>query len=327
MTTRKIALEEAITTPPTKDYLPITLKVAPSQEAADALTQALENSDQRIAAMDDAGIDLFVLSQTSPGVQAEKDAGVAVERARETNDFMQAQIKQYPDRYRGFAHLAMHDVRAAGDELRRCVEEFGFLGPMINGNTNGIYLDDERYFPFWERVLELNVPVYIHPADPHMQPWVLNDYFVLQGTISGWTTDNSSHFLRLLFSGLFDRYPDLTIILGHMGETLPYVAWRIDSRYAAQGDPDRPPLKKKPSEYFRSNLIITTTGMCQDSSLLCAVTEVGVDRVLFSVDYPFEEATQAADWIENTPALTDQTQRDKVCYQNAERVLRLASPT
>jgi 2,3-dihydroxybenzoate decarboxylase len=148
---------------------------------------------------------------------------------------------------------------------------------------------------------------------------------VLQGTICGWTTDNSSHFLRLLFSGLFDRYPDLTIILGHMGETLPYVAWRIDSRYAAQGDPDRPPLKKKPSEYFRSNLIITTTGMCQDSALLCAVTEMGVDRVLFSVDYPFENPTEAADWIENTPALTDQTQRDQVCYQNAERVLRLSS--
>jgi 2,3-dihydroxybenzoate decarboxylase len=327
MATRKIALEEAITTPPTKDYLGITLKIAPTQAAADALAQALEDSDQRIAAMDDAGIDLFVLSQTSPGVQAEKDASVAVQRAHEANDYLYAQIQQHPDRYRGFAHLAMQDVRAACDELKRCVEEMGFLGAMINGNTNGIYLDDDCYQPFWERVIQLDVPVYIHPADPHIQPYVLNDYTVLQGTVLGWTTENASHFMRLLFSGLFDRYPELTIILGHMGETLPYVLWRIDSRYAATGDPDRPPLKKKPSEYFRSNLFITTTGVCQDSSLQCAITEMGDDRVLFSVDYPYEDAKQAAEWIENTPVLTDQTQRDKLCYRNAERVLRLGTST
>jgi 2,3-dihydroxybenzoate decarboxylase len=325
--TRKIALEEAITTPSTAAYLDITLQYNSSEESRAALTQMLEDSDQRIAAMDDAGIDLFVLSQTSPGVQSEKDAGVAVERAHEANDYMYGQIQQHPDRYRGFAHLAMQDVRAACDELKRCVEEMGFLGAMINGNTNGVYLDDDCYQPFWERVVELGVPVYIHPASPHIQPYVLNGYTVLQGAVWGWTTDNSSHFMRLLFSGLFDRYPDLTIILGHMGETLPYSLWRIDSRYAAQGDPDRAPLKKQPSEYFRSNLIITTTGVCQDSSLQCALAEMGEDRVLFSVDYPYENATQAAQWIEGTPVLTDQAQRDKVCYQNAERVLRLGDST
>jgi 2,3-dihydroxybenzoate decarboxylase len=326
MATRKIALEEAITTPSTKDYLSITLTVAPTEQSAAALTQALEDSDQRIAAMDDAGIDIFVLSQTSPGVQAERDASLAVERAHESNDYMQALIKQHPDRYRGFAHLAMQDVRAACDELKRCVDEFGFLGAMINGNTNGIYLDDKGYEPFWDRAVELNVPVYIHPADPHIQPWVIRDYPVLQGTVLGWTTDNASHFMRLLFSGLFDRFPDLTIILGHMGETLPYILWRIDSRYATTNNVSG--LKKeKPSDYFRSNLIITTTGLCQDSSLQCAITEMGDDRVLFSVDYPYEDAKQAADWIENTPVLTDQAQRNKLCYQNAERVLRLGDQT
>jgi 2,3-dihydroxybenzoate decarboxylase len=324
MTTRKIALEEAITTPSTQDYLSITLTVAPTPESAAALTQALENDDQRIAAMDDAGIDIFVLSQTSPGVQAEKDASLAVERAHESNDYMQALIKQHPDRYRGFAHLAMQDVQAACDELKRCVEEFGFLGAMVNGQTNGIYLDDKCYDPFWQRAVDLDVPVYIHPADPHIQPWVIRDYPVLQGTVLGWTTDNASHFMRLLFSGLFDRFPDLMIILGHMGETLPYVLWRIDSRYATTNNVSG--LKKaKPSDYFRSNLVITTTGLCQDSSLQCALTEMGDDRVLFSVDYPYEDAKQAADWIENTPVLTDQAQRDKVCYQNAESVLRLST--
>jgi 2,3-dihydroxybenzoate decarboxylase len=324
MATKKIALEEAITTPATAAYLDITLTVAPTPESAASLTQALEDSDQRIAAMDDAGIDIFVLSQTSPGVQAEKDASVAVQRAHESNDYMQALIKQHPDRYRGFAHLAMQDVKAACDEFKRCVEEFGFLGAMINGNTNGVYLDDDCYQPFWESAVELNVPVYIHPADPHMQPWVIRDYTVLQGTVLGWTTDNASHFMRLLFSGLFDRFPELTIILGHMGETLPYFLWRIDSRYATTNNVSG--LKKKPSEYFRSNLIITTTGVCQDSSLQCAITEMGEDRVLFSVDYPYEDATEAANWIEGTPVLTDQAQRDKICYQNAERVLRLDVP-
>lgn len=320
--TRKIALEEAISTPPTRDYLSITLKVAPTEESAAALTKGLEDDDARIAAMDEAGIDLFVLSETSPGVQAEKDASVAARRAHESNDYMQALIKRHPDRYRGFAHLAMQDVRAASDELKRCVEEFGFLGAMVNGQTNGVYLDDRCYDPFWERVVGLGVPVYIHPANPHIQPWVIRDYPVMQGAVWGWSTDNSTHFLRLLFGGVFDRYPDLTIILGHMGETLPYFLWRIDSRYATT-DNVCGLKKEKPSDYFRSNLIITTTGVCQDSALQCAVAEMGIDRVLFSVDYPYENAKEAADWIEDTPVLTSQAQRDKVCYQNAERVLRL----
>ena len=322
MSTKKIALEEALSTPSTAPYLQITMQVV-EEDDRDAFVQKLEDSDQRIAAMDDAGIDLFVLSQTSPGVQAEKDSGVAVARAREANDYMKGQVDQHPDRYRAFAHLAMQDVTAAADELQRCVQDLGFLGAMVNGNTNGTYLDDPCYLPFWERVADLGVPVYIHPANPFIQPFVLNGYPIMQGALWGWSTDNSSHFLRLLFSGLSDRYPSLTIILGHMGETLPYFLWRIDSRYEVTNSADKPPLEKKPSEYFRSNLIITTTGVCQDSSLQCAIAEMGEDRVLFSVDYPYEDATQAAQWIETTPLTDDQ--REKICHGNAERVLGLVT--
>lgn len=318
--TRKIALEEAITTPATAPYLEDTLKLV-AQKDRSAFTQLLADSDKRIAAMDEAGIDLFVLSQTSPGVQIEKDPSVAVQRAREANNYLHEEIKRHPRRYRGFAHLAMQDVPAACDELKRCVEELGFLGALINGNTNGVYLDDDRYLPFWERVVQLNVPIYLHPADPCVQPYVLEGYSVMQGAVWGWTTDNSSHFLRMLFNGVFDRFPELTIILGHMGETLPYFAWRIDSRYAVINDPDRPRLKKQPSEYFRSNLIITTTGVCQNSALQCAIAEMGEDRVLFSVDYPYETAPEAAEWIDRAP-LTH-AQREKICHKNAERVLRL----
>jgi 2,3-dihydroxybenzoate decarboxylase len=321
---KKIALEEAFTAPSTAPYLETTLKAVDAKDRP-AFIRLLEDSEQRIATMDAVGIDIFVLSQTSPGVQVEKDPRVAVQRAREANDYLQEQIKLHPDRYRGFAHLAMQDVQAASDELARCVEDLGFVGALINGNTNGVYLDDERYLPFWERVVQLDVPVYIHPADPYVQPYVFEGYPVMQGAVWGWSVDNSSHFLRLLFSGLFDRLPELTIILGHMGETLPFFAWRIDSRYAATTDPDKPLLKKKPSDYFRSNLIITTTGVCQDSALQCALAEVGEDRVLFSVDYPYEVTQECVEWIDRTP-LSD-AQREKICSKNAERVLRLGVPT
>jgi 2,3-dihydroxybenzoate decarboxylase len=253
MATRKIALEEAFSAPSTAPYLESTLTPVDPKDRP-GLVKLLEDFDQRIITMDEAGIDLFVLSNTSPGVQAEKDPSVAVQRAREANDYLQSRIKIHPNRYRGFAHLAMQDVSAACDELKRCVEELGFLGALINGNTNGVYLDDERFLPFWERAVELNVPVYIHPHDPYVQPYVIEGYSLMQGALWGWNVDTSCHFLRLLFSGLFDRVPELTIILGHMGETLPFYLWRIDTRYAATNNSAN--LKKKPSEYFRSNLVI-----------------------------------------------------------------------
>ena len=321
-TLRKIALEEAFTAPGLEKYLERTFELVTDPKPRAALQGLLEDlGDRRIAAMDEAGIDLFVLSQTSPGVQVESDAATAVRLARGANDYLHSQIARHPKRYRGFAHLAMQDVNAAAAELERCVGELGFLGALINGNTNGVYLDDERYFPFWERVVALGVPVYIHPADPFVAPQVLDGYPEMQGAVWGWSTDNSSHFLRMLFSGIFDRYPGLTIVLGHMGETLPYFAWRIDGRYALTEQGQQHKLAKKPSDYFRSNLIVTTTGVCQDSALICALAELGDDRVLFSVDYPYEEAREASDWIDRAPI--GRQQREKICYRNAQRVLRL----
>lgn len=317
---KKIALEEALTAPGLEKYLERTLALVPAAEQRAALTDALtDRANRRIAAMDEAGIDIFVLSHTSPGVQIEAEAATAIRLARSANEYLQSQVALHPDRYRAFAHLAMQDVGEACNELNRCVTEFGFLGALINGNTNGVYLDDTRYYPFWECVLELGVPVYVHPADPYVQPNVLDGYRDMQGAVWGWSTDNSSHFLRLVLSGLFDRYPALTFILGHMGETLPYFAWRISKRIADTATAKR--IAKKPSEYFRSNLLVTTAGCCQDSALLCAIAEMGEDRVLFSVDYPYENATEAAEWIDRAP-VTD-AQREKICHLNAERALKL----
>lgn len=323
---KKIALEEAFSAPALEKYLEYTCRLVTAAAPRAQLKAMLADlSDRRLAAMDAAGIELFVLSQTSPGLQVEPDTATAVALARQANDYLAEQISRAPARYKGFAHLAMQDPAGAAQELERCVRNYGFLGALINGNTNGVYLDDSRYYPFWEKAVELDVPVYLHPADPAVQPAVLEGYPEMQGAVWGWSTDNSSHFLRLLFSGLFDRYPELRMILGHMGETLPYFMWRIDSRYAVTTEGQQGKLKRKPSEYIRSNLVITTTGVCQDSALLCALAEMGDERVLFSVDYPYEETKTAADWIERAPITHEQ--REKICYRNAERVLKLNGTT
>lgn len=315
---RKIALEEAVTASGMDKYLARTIETFDAAKKATLTDLLTDRADRRIPTMDAAGIDIFVLSQTTPGVQVEPDAATAVRLARSTNDYLHAQVQSHPDRYRAFAHLAMQDVSAAVSELQRCVRDLGFVGAMINGNTNGVYLDDSRYLPFWEAVVGLNVPVYIHPADPYVQPDVFDGYPQMQGAVWGWHTDNSSHFLRLLLSGLFDRYPALTIILGHMGELLPYYALRIDKRLQEVGGGG---IARKPSEYFRSNLLVTTSGVLQDSALLCAIAELGDDRVLFSVDYPFEDAKGSADWIDAAPISSEQ--HEKVCHGNAERALHL----
>jgi 2,3-dihydroxybenzoate decarboxylase len=320
MPTKKIALEEAFTAPGMDKYVAVTLADVKPGPAAQ-LKANLADFDRRIEVMDAAGIDIFVLSETSPGVQIETDSALAVERARSSNDFLQSQIERYPERYRGFAHLPMQDVKAAGDELERCVKDLGFLGGLINGQTNGVYLDDARFLPFWERVTTLGVPIYIHPHDPHVQPVVFDGYPEMRAALWGWNVETSSHFLRLVFSGLFDRYPELTVILGHMGETLPFYPWRIDARYQPYIGQTRVAIKKKPSDYFRQNLMITTTGVCSDAALQCALSELGEDRVMFSVDYPYEDSKTAADWIEAAPL--DTATRELVCYKNAERVLKI----
>jgi 2,3-dihydroxybenzoate decarboxylase len=316
---RKIALEEALTAPGLEKYLDRTLELVQNEQQRSTLVDLLEDrSNRRLATMDDAGVDIFVLSHTSPGVQVEPEAATAVKLARRANDYIAAQVRAHPDRYRGFAHLPMQDAGSAATELERCVRDLGFVGGLINGNTNGVYLDDRRYDAFWEAVVGLDVPVYIHPSDPYVQPNVFDGYPAMQGAVWGWHTDNSSHFLRLVLSGLFDRYPALTIVLGHMGELLPYFAWRIDKRLEGVGGQG---LKRKPSEYFRTNLLITTSGCCQDSSLLCALAELGDDRVLFSVDYPYENAKESSAWIDAAPITAEQ--RAKICHGNAERALKI----
>ncbi|MBS1988870.1 MAG: amidohydrolase [Cyanobacteria bacterium SZAS LIN-3] len=282
--------------------------------------KGLEDLDElRLAVMDEHGIDRCVLSQTSPGLQRETDGKLAVGRAIEANDFLAAAVARHPQRFAGFAHLALQDVEAATAELDRCVNKLGFKGAMINGHTNGSYLDEAQYLPFWQHVASLDVPIYIHPADHFDRPHMYKDHPELSGPVWGWGVETGAHALRLIFSGLFDRLPNLKIILGHMGEMLPFMLWRIDSRAVIVKLPVA--LKKEPSQYIRDNFFVTTSGVCDPAPLQCAIDALGDDNVLFSIDYPYESTAIAADFINNAPV--SETTRAKICHENARRVLKL----
>jgi 2,3-dihydroxybenzoate decarboxylase len=213
----------------------------------------------------------------------------------------------------------MQDPREAADELERAVKELEFKGALINGHTQGVYLDDARCLPFWERVAALDVPIYLHPATPMTIPAAFEGYPGLAQAIFGWAAETGGHALRLVLSGLLDRFPSLTIILGHMGEALPFYLWRIDSRFKIS-EP-KVPLRQMPSAYIRRNIAVTTAGAFSPEPLRCTIDAMGLDRVLFSVDYPLEDSDDAARFIETAP-LSD-VEREAVCFRNAERVLRL----
>ena len=229
--TPKIALEEHFSLPAFEQRGLVAKPTSNDTIFADIERRLVEFGDSRLAAMDSAGIEKSVLSLTTPGVQGEKDTATAVRLAQEANDFLAREVQKRPQRYGGFASLPMHDPKAAVDELQRAIKDLKFQGALINGQTGGTYLDDPRFLPFWERVQELDVPVYLHPGDLPASPAMYAGRPQLEGPVWAWTADTGAHVLRLIFADVFKRYPRLKIIVGHMGETLPYLLWRIDNRY------------------------------------------------------------------------------------------------
>lgn len=318
--TPKIALEEHFMHPDFVDYWAETAPNISPDLFGKARTALEDFGDARLESMDRIGVQTSVLSLAGPGVQAEKRIETAVRMARQVNDFLAEQITKQPDRYGGFAHLAMQDPITAADELERCVKDLGMKGALINGQTGGTYLDDDRYAPFWERVSDLEVPVYIHPNNPPEQTHMYHEHPELWGPVWSWTVETATHALRLVFSGTFDRYPGARLVLGHLGETLPYLMWRLDSRWSISNRGSMT-LERPPSEYFKRNIWVTTSGMCADAPLRCAIDMMGADRVMFSVDYPFERPEESGDWIEAAP-ISDE-ERNKICHGNAAGLLRL----
>ncbi|HSW17798.1 MAG TPA: amidohydrolase family protein [Ramlibacter sp.] len=317
---RKIAFEEHFMAPGFERYSKAFLQFIDPAVAADLGRRLADIDELRLDEMDKAGIDLTILSQTGPGVQGEADKAAAIRGAAENNDYLASRIAKHPTRFAGFAALAMQDPKAAADELERAVNQLGFKGALVNGHTQGRYYDDAAYDVVWERFQALDVPLYLHPIDFPQIPQTLRDFPVIQGAAWGWGVETGSHALRLLFGGVFDRFPKLKVVLGHMGEGLPFQRWRYDSRFAAY--PFGVKLARKPSEYIGSNILITTSGVCSEAALIGAIAEMGPQAVMFSVDYPYESTATAADFIE-TAKLDDAT-RNLVCHGNAERLFKLA---
>jgi len=316
---RKIALEEHFSTPGFEAYSKsFTQHIAPAV-IADLGARLADFDELRLTEMDRAGIAYTILSQTGPSVQGEQDSATAIARARASNDFLAAQVARHPTRFGGFATLAMHSPVGAVEELKRTVSTLGFKGALVNGHTFGTYYDDRAYDPFWDALQTLDVPLYLHPTDVYQTPWMLHGHPELTGATWGWGMETGSHALRLLFGGVFDRFPGVKVILGHMGEGLPYMRWRFDSRFAVYSHGVQ--LQRPPSEYFGRNILITTSGVCSAPALVGAIGEMGAQAVMFSVDYPYESTAIAADFIEAAPL--DDATRELVCHGNAERLFKL----
>ena len=314
---KKIALEEHFLAPGIEEYWGATVANVPAELRNAIYAKLNDFGDGRLGSMDAAGIERAVLSAPGPGVQAERDTAVACRKAIEANDFLAGVVARRPDRYSGFGHIALQDPEAAAAEVRRCMDDLKFAGVMINGHTNGRYLDAPEFAPFWEAAEETGALVYLHPADPVSMFSALEGYPALRRATWEWTLETGSHALRLVFGGLFDRFPKARLGLGHLGETLPYLLWRLDSRARLYGVE----LQRNPSDYIRDNIIVTTSGMSSAEPFTCALSALGSQSVLFAADYPFEEAEEASEFLDTVPL--DESVRRAVAFENAERLLRL----
>ena len=313
----KIALEEHFLCPGFEGYWTSTVGDVDPNILSKVVARLSDFGEQRIKSMDDAGIARAVLGLAGPGVQVERDTATAVRNARSANDFLAREVAKRPDRYSGFAHLPMQDAKAAADELERCMRDLKFCGAMINGHTNGQYLDHPSLHPFWERAEALGATIYIHPTDPVAPSPALDDTKGLRRATWEWGFETGSHALRLVFGGLFDRFPRAKLALGHLGETLPFLLWRFDSRAKLYGVK----LAKPPSQYIKENIAVTTSGMCSAEPLNCALAALGTDRVMFAADYPFEDAAEAGHFLDRVAL--DETVRADIATNNAKRILGL----
>lgn len=278
---------------------------------------------QRVAEMDEAGVDVQVLSLTSPGLE-QAAAAESVAAAREVNDFLAEAIRHHPTRLAGFATLPTADPAAAAEELERAAGLQGVVGAVINGHCQGRHLDDEFFWPIFERLEGLDLPFYLHPTvPPHAvvqavyagnYPQSVADIFAT--TAWGWHIETATHVLRLILGGVFDRYPRLQVIIGHMGEALPFMMPRIDVTLP----PAVTSLHRAPSDYLRHNVHYTFSGFNWTSAFLELLFQVGTDRIMFSTDYPYASMTEATAFLASVPI--SPADRERIAHGNADRLLR-----
>jgi gamma-resorcylate decarboxylase len=288
----------------------------------------LDIQERRLKEMDAHGIETMLLSLNAPTIQAIRDAKTADDLSRRANDFLAEQVARRPERFRGLAALPMQSPDLATRELIRCVKELGFCGVLVNGFTqvadhdSAVYLDLKPYWPFWAEVQRLDVPFYLHPRNPLPKDAAIYEgHRWLLGPTWGFGQETAVHALRLMGSGLFDAYPKLNVIIGHMGEGLPYSMWRIDNRNKWMSRQNSYPAKRKIADYFRENFYITTSGNFRSQTLIDAMLEIGSDRILFSADWPFENIDHAADWFDAAPIA--EIDRQKIGRDNARALFKL----
>jgi uncharacterized protein len=308
-----------------RSVLPAGLVKASEKFMGADLRDNMSDVDQRrLRHMDESGITVQVISHTVGGADT-LEGKEGVEAARRVNDFLASAVRRHPNRFAGFAHLPMLSPEAAADELERAVKQLGFRGAMINGTTQGVFLDDARFSPVLARAAALDVPIYIHPNFPPKQ--VFDAYYSglpdqagkgLAWAMFGWHSEVGIHVLRLAISGTLERHPGLKLIIGHMGEMLPFMMDRIDHAWRDLGGLEGNP----PTRIIRERVHITTAGVFSTPAFLCALTSFGADKILFSVDYPYSSAVPARRWLNSLPV--SPADREKIVHGNADRLLKLS---
>ena len=281
---------------------------------------------QRIRDMDETGIARQILSLTNPGVQI-FDAATGTALAATFNDQLAEAIRAHPDRFSGLAAIAPQNPAGAAKELERGVRKLGLKGAIINSHTQGEYLDDPKFWDIFAAAESLNVPVYLHPSTPSPRMYAPFAERGLEGAIYGFAVETSLHLLRIIVSGAFARFPGLRMVVGHLGEGLPYWLSRIDFFHRANVASDRYPtvkkLNKKPSDYLKENIWVTTSGMAWEPPILYCQQVLGVDRVLYAMDYPYQFIPEEVKVTDNLP-ISDQDKK-KLYQSNAERVFGLGA--
>lgn len=273
----------------------------------------------RLADMDVHNVAMHLLSLTMPGVQV-FERGQAIGLAQLANDRLSEVIRRHPTRFAGLACFAPQDANAAAKEMQRSIRTLKLNGFIVNSHTNNLYLDDPRFFPILEAAESLDAPLYIHPRAPSdgmASPF--RDYR-LEGAAWGYGVETSTHILRLIFGGILDRFPKLQIVIGHMGEALPFWLWRLDFMGAPGARAGRKNALK-PSEYFQRNITITTSGVEDPLALKFCIDKIGVDRIMWAIDYPYQPTAPAVSFIETAPLA--EIERTKIAYGNAERIFKI----
>lgn len=281
----------------------------------------MDLGERRLAAMDSDGITMQLIVIGSPGVQA-FDPAQGNELSQLVNDKLSAACKAHPTRFAGLAAIAPQNPNGAARELERAIKTLGLKGAHINSHTHGEYLDDRKFWAIFETAQALDVPIYIHPREPG--PGMAGP-LAMPGLRVGWGygIETGTHIMRLISGGVFDQFPRLKIVIGHMGESIPFTLDRIDNRYLWELENDGLPhtLKRLPSEYFRNNIIVTTSGMNYRLPLMMTIELLGIDNVLFAADWPFEIARDSVDAIDAMPLSAED--KAKIYHRNAKRVFKL----